>query len=72
MRVLAPKCNRYFYPDVVVVCGQPQFEDSELDSLLNPALIIEVLSDSTERADRREKWDCYRTLESLETYVLAS
>src|SRR5215813_12650657 len=36
MRVRVPECNRYYYPDVVVVCGEPQFEDSELDTLLNP------------------------------------
>jgi Uma2 family endonuclease len=70
MRVLVPECNRYFYPDVVVVCGEARFEDAELDTLENPSLIIEVLSESTEHADRRLKSDCYRTLPSLRTYVL--
>ncbi len=70
MRVLVPDCNRYFYPDLVVVCGEAQFEDAELDTLLNPTLIIETLSDSTERTDRRLKLDCYRTLPTLQTYVL--
>ncbi len=70
MRVLVPDCNRYFYPDLVIVCGEAQFEDAELDTLLNPALIIETLSDSTERTDRRLKLDCYRTLPTLQTYVL--
>ena len=70
MRVLVPECRRYFYPDLVVVCGDAQFEDAELDTLLNPTLIIETLSDSTERTDRRLKLDCYRTLPTLQTYVL--
>jgi len=70
MRVLTPECNRYFYPDVIVVCGEAQFEDETLDTLTNPTLIVEVLSESTERMDRRMKWDCYQTLPSLRTYVL--
>src|SRR5579872_3709140 len=46
MRVRVPECNNYYYPNVVVVCEEPQFEDAELDSLLNPTLVIEVLSGS--------------------------
>jgi Uma2 family endonuclease len=72
MRVRVRECNRYYYPDIAVVCGEPQFEDTELDTLLNPTVIVEVLSDSTERKDRGEKSDCYRTLESLQVYVLVS
>ena len=48
MRVKMPASDLYVYPDVVVVCGTPQFEDSDLDTLLNPTLVIEVLSQSTE------------------------
>ena len=70
MRVLVPDCDKYYYPDVVVVCGEPQFDNDEFVTLLNPILIVEVLSASTERADRREKRDCYHTLPSLQTYVL--
>lgn len=70
LRVRVPECSRYYYPDVVVVCGEPQFEDSHQDTLLNPTLIVEVLSPSTERMDRREKFDCYKMLASLMTYVL--
>ena len=70
MRVLVPECNRYFYPDVIVVCGEAQFEDEEFDTLTNPTLVVEVLSNSTERTDRRLKLDCYRTLPSLQTYAL--
>ena len=72
MRVHIPECNRYFYPDVMLVCGGPRFEDAKMDSLLNPSLIVEVLSDSTEKADRGVKFDCYRTLESLTVYALVA
>ena len=72
MRVQVPECSRYFYPDVVIVCGAPEFEDAHTDTLLNPTLLIEVLSDTTERMDRRLKADCYRTLPTLQTYVLVA
>ena len=72
MRVRVPLCDKYYYPDIVVVCGEPQFEDATFDVLLNPKLVIEVLSQSTERKDREEKFDCYETLESLTDYVLIS
>ena len=71
LRVYVPACNKYYYPDKTVVCGEPQYEEiSGLRSLLNPTLIIEVLSDSTERNDRRDKFECYETLPSLRNYVL--
>ncbi len=60
----------YTYPDVVIVCGEPQFEDGHLDTLLNPTVLIEVLSESTERYDRGKKFSFYRTIESLAEYVL--
>ncbi len=69
-RVYVPAYNRYFYPDVLVSCPDAQFEDEDEDTLLNPILIFEALSDSTERTDRRLKADCYRTLPSLAAYVL--
>jgi Uma2 family endonuclease len=69
MRVRIPS-RRYTYPDLVVVCGEPQFEDDYLDTLLNPTLIIEVLSESTERYDRGRKFGFYRAVESLAEYVL--
>lgn len=58
------------YPDVAVVCGKPQFSDSELDTLLNPTLIVEVLSPSTENYDRGVKFARYRTIPSLREYLL--
>ena len=72
MQVRVPECNKYYYPDLIVVCEEPRFEDNIFDVLLNPRLIIEVLSESTERKDRGEKFDCYATLESLTDYVLIS
>lgn len=72
LRVSVPECNKYYYPDGIVVCGEPRFEANVFDTLLNPLLIIEVLSDSTERIDRIEKFDCYGTLASLTDYVLIS
>lgn len=62
----------YTYPDVVVVCGEPQFEDGHLDTLINPTVLIEVLSESTERYDRGKKFSFYRMIESLAEYVLVA
>ncbi len=62
----------YTYPDVTVVCGVPAFADERRDTLLNPALIAEVLSPSTEAQDRGFKFAQYRTLDSLREYVLVA
>ena len=70
MRVAIPARNTYTYPDLVGVCDEPRFEDIEVDTLLNPALIIEVLSPSTERYDRTGKFALYRSLPTLNEYVL--
>ena len=72
MRVSSPLTSSYFYPDVVVVCGEPHFEDDVFDILLNPTVIIEVLSPSTEAYDRGEKFSHYRQLQSLQEYILVS
>ncbi|GIV15961.1 MAG: hypothetical protein KatS3mg022_1396 [Armatimonadota bacterium] len=72
MRVKVQKASAYFYPDVVVVCGQPQFEDEQEDNLLNPVVIVEVLSPSTEDFDRTEKFFAYQKLDSLREYLLVS
>jgi Uma2 family endonuclease len=72
MRVKVNQIGLYTYPDVVVACGAPQFEDAELDTLLNPIVIIEVLSASTEDYDRGRKFEHYRTLPSLQEYVLVA
>ncbi len=70
LRVQVAATGMYTYPDVVVICGQPQFADAALDTLLNPTVIVEVLSPSTELCDRGEKFAHYRRLPSLADYVL--
>ena len=72
MRVRPSPRESYFYPDVVVVCGEPEFEDDAFDTLLNPIVIVEVLSPSTEAYDRGEKFMRYKQLASLQEYVLVS
>jgi Uma2 family endonuclease len=57
---------------VVVVCGPPEFEDHHVDTLLNPMVIVEVLSESTEKDDRGRKWEHYRRLASLREYLLVA
>ena len=70
MRVRVSSTGLYTYPDVSVVCGQARFEDRHQDTLLNPTIIVEVLSPSTESYDRGAKFEHYRTLESLTDYLL--
>ncbi len=70
MRVKVSPTGLYTYPDVVIVCGEPLFDDDYLDTLLNPVVIIEVLSKSTEHYDRGKKFENYRTLKSLSDYLL--
>ena len=72
MRVKVSRSGLYTYPDVVVVCGEARFEDERADTLLNPTLIVEVLSPSTESYDRGRKFDHYQSLNSLKEYVLIS
>lgn len=72
MRVRIPASRRYVYPDLTVVCGEPVFEDAELDTLTNPTLIVEVLSPSTEERDRGLKLFAYRGIESLRVCLLVA
>jgi Uma2 family endonuclease len=72
MRVKISKTGLYTYPDLIVTCEHPRFEDDQFDTLLNPQVIIEVLSDSTEKYDRGKKFAHYRRVESLREYVLVS
>ncbi|HVF27604.1 MAG TPA: Uma2 family endonuclease [Pyrinomonadaceae bacterium] len=72
MRVRIPATGLYTYPDVVVVCGEPVFEDEYVDTLLNPTLIVEVLSESTESYDRGKKFAHYRSVESIVEYLLVA
>ncbi len=70
MRVKVNPTGLYTYPDIVAVCEQRHFDDDQKDTLLNPTVIIEVLSSSTADYDRGTKFEQYRTLESLKEYIL--
>src|SRR6185312_13332453 len=70
MRVLVNSTGLYAYPDVTALCGEPQFQDGVMDTLLNPVLIVEVLSPSTEAYDRGVKFDHYKNIGSLRDYLL--
>lgn len=70
MRVKVDPTGLYTYPDVVALCGEIRFDDEQRDTLVNPTVIIEVLSPSTEAYDRGEKFAHYRRLRSLTDYVL--
>ena len=72
LRVNVRATSFYAYPDIVVVCGQPQFEDRHRDTLVNPTVIFEILSRSTEGYDRGEKFANYRTLESMTDFIMIS
>ena len=72
MRVKVSAAGLYTYPDVIVVCDEPRFEDTHFDTLLNPTVLIEVLSPSTAAYDRGEKFASYQKLDSLCEYVLVS
>lgn len=72
MRVQVEATGLYTYPDVVVVCGGPEFEDARVDTLLNPMVLFEILSESTEAYDRGAKFGHYRKIPSLREYVIVS
>ncbi len=71
MRVKVPESS-YFYPNLIIVCGKPLFEDNVFDTLLNPQVILEVLSETKERFERSEKFHEYVNIVSLKEYVLVS
>jgi Uma2 family endonuclease len=72
VRIRVEHTTLFTYPDVVVVCDPPVFFDVRQDTILNPLVLIEVLSDSTEAYDRGEKFAHYRTIASLSDYLLVS
>jgi Uma2 family endonuclease len=72
MRVKVSPTGLYTYTDVVVVCGEPQFEDANVDTLMNPTVLLEVLPDSTESYDRGAKFGHYRKIASLIEFLLVS
>jgi Uma2 family endonuclease len=72
MRVKVSRTALYTYPDLVIVCGKPELEDAELDTLLNPQILIEVLSESTASYVGGKKFRHYQQIESFQEYVLVA
>src|SRR5215467_426665 len=72
LRVFIPATGLFTYPDVVILCGEPRVRDSYLDTLLNPTVLVEVLSPSTEAYDRGLKFEHYQSIDTLREYVLVS
>jgi len=70
LRVNIPSTNSFCYPDLTIVCGKPELLDEHFDNLLNPAVIIEVLSPSTESYDRGNKLFTYQQIASFKEYIL--
>ena len=69
-KVRTDPAKLFSYPDITIVCGEPKFHDAQKDVVLNPTVVIEVLSPSTESYDRGEKFAHYRTIQSLTDYIL--
>lgn len=69
-KIRIEKHNRFVYPDAVVICEKPEFYKGRKDTITNPLLIVEILSDSTEEFDRGMKYDYYRSIPSFKEYVL--
>lgn len=69
LRVATGK-DSYTYPDLIIVCGEPQFLDGQIDTLTSPLALIEILSPSTQAADRGRKFAHYRRIASLRHYIL--
>jgi len=72
LRVHNAENSLYTYSDVTVVCGEEKYLDDEFDTLLNPTVLVEVLSPATEDYDRGTKFKLYRTIPSLQNYLLVS
>ena len=70
VKLWIPQKNSFTYPDVMIIEGNPQFYDNRKDVILNPIAIVEVLSDSTKNYDRGDKFKQYRSLDSLQEYIL--
>ena len=70
MRLWIPECREYTYPDVMLIEGKPLFEGDRRNTIINPSVIIEVLSNSTKNYDKGEKFDYYRTIPEFKEYIL--
>ncbi|MDQ3747898.1 MAG: Uma2 family endonuclease [Acidobacteriota bacterium] len=72
MKVWVEKREKFYYPDITIVCGKPQFHQNRTDTITNPQILIEVLSKSTEAKDRTGKFWSYQLLDSFQEYILVS
>ncbi|MDT7541723.1 MAG: hypothetical protein QOE33_1627 [Acidobacteriota bacterium] len=72
LKVRVPSGKKFFYPDVSVTCGEIEFSDNQKDVVLNPIIVVEVLSESTAAFDRGKKFQSYQQIESLKEYLLVS
>ena len=70
LRLWIPQYNQYTYPDILLIQGQPVFQNQRTDTILNPCLIVEILSKSTKDYDRTDKFRYYRSIPDLQEYVL--
>ena len=70
LRIHIPSNTLYTYPDAIIICGKPQLLDEEFDTILNPSVIAEILSPSTQSYDRGNKFMLYRSIPSLQEYIL--
>jgi Uma2 family endonuclease len=71
-RIHIPENSLYSYPDIVVVCGSNKYAEKDKNTIINPAVLIEVLSESTGAYDRGDKFRFYRDIESLKEYILVN
>jgi len=72
MKVWVEKREKFYYPDITIVCGKPQFHQNRTNTITNPQILIEVLSKSTEAKDRTGKFWSYQLLDSFQEYILVS
>ncbi len=70
LKIFIEKANRFVYPDVTILCDDPEYFNNNKQAIINPIIIIEVLSDSTEKYDRGEKFRMYSSLPSFKEYIL--
>lgn len=70
MRVSTPGKDAYLYPDATIVCGKPELQDDKFDTLLNPSVVVEILSPSTRGQDLGYKFTYYKSILSLKEYIL--
>ena len=70
LRIYIPKNTLYTYPDMSIICGEPETTDDNFDTVTNPTVIFEILSKSTRNYDKGQKFTLYRDIESLKEYIL--